>query len=109
MGCSTYMVQLGSPATVEEEGWRRMTMERQWTHERSSVVLPRSSVTSALSLAANRTACIPLAEPRAVTVDVREGRSPAPSRMPRPMTILAGEGQPGQQVSPIRKQTSPLG
>ena len=29
--------------------------------------------------------------------------------MPRPMTILAGEGQPGQQVSPIRKQTSPFG
>ena len=47
-----------------------MTMERQWTPERSSVVLPRSLVPSALSLAANRTPCIPLAAPAAGTVQV---------------------------------------
>jgi len=28
--------------------------------------------------------------------------------MPRPMTILAVERQPGQQVSPIREQNKPL-
>ncbi len=45
----------------------------------------------------------------AVTVDVSEGRIPGASRMPRPITILAGEGQPGQQVSPIREQNVALG
>ena len=51
----------------------------------------------------------PQAERLAVTVDVSEGRSPGASRMPRPITILAAEGQPGQQVSPIREQNVALG
>src|ERR1700733_4999914 len=42
MGCSTYMIRLGSPAAGEEGGWRRMTMESQSTPEGSSIVVGRA-------------------------------------------------------------------
>jgi hypothetical protein len=62
MGCSTYMIRLGSPAAGDEEGWRRMTMEWQLTTEGSFGSCTQSLVASAPYLAANRTACVPLAE-----------------------------------------------
>src|ERR1017187_9959895 len=46
----------------------------------------------------------PQEEPHAATAHVSQGRCPETSCMPRPMMILAGERQPGKQVSPIREQ-----
>src|SRR5271166_713108 len=56
------------------------------------------------TLSDRKDVCFPQAEPLAVTGQVRRGRRPEASRMPRPMMVLTGERQPGQQVSPIREQ-----
>jgi len=47
---------------------------------------------------------VPYGERHPATAHVSQGRSPEASRMPRPMMVLAGERQLGQQVSPIREQ-----
>ena len=59
MGCSTYMIRLGSPAAGEEEDDHGVAVDPGRVLDSCT----QSLVASAPYVAANRTACIPLVSP----------------------------------------------